>query len=147
MSTPGVKRPVGWYPDPYGAASPVYWDGSTWIGVVDARRLGVPPPSEGSATVAGSDDESRRHRYIGDAHVGVWTVRQLFDALCWILAGIMLIVIGAAPDISSGWLIALGICVALYGVWILVGARSYWVSSWVYALALIAVVGAWAAVF
>lgn len=138
---------MGWHPDPYGSASPVYWDGSTWIGVVDARQLNVPPPSEGSTSVAGSDGKPSRHRYIGDAQVGVWTVRQLLDALCWILAGIMLIVIGAQPDISSGWVIALGLPVALYGIWILVGARSYWVTSWVYALALIAVIGAWTAVF
>ena len=82
-------------------------------------------------------------RFIGDADLGGISVRQGIDSLAYVIAGIAMIVFGVSEE-GSPWGIALGIAAILYGGWVLV-AESYWVSTFIYLIAILAVVAAFGA--
>lgn len=82
-------------------------------------------------------------RYVGDANLGGIKLRQGIDCLAYVIAGIAMIVFGVSED-GSGWGVALGIAAILYGGWILI-AESYWVSTFIYLIAILAVVAAFSA--
>lgn len=79
-------------------------------------------------------------RFVGDADLGGIKLRQGIDCLAYVIAGIAMIVFGVSED-GSGWGVVFGIAAILYGGWILV-AESYWVSTFIYLIAILAVVAA-----
>ena len=104
---------------------------------------GVPQPS--GATSAAQYGQAR---FVGDAApIGGIPLSRLFNAICYAIAGIALLVISAQPDLPGGGSMALAVAIGLgaiaYGAKILLTRTSYWVSSWVYLLAF----GAVAAMF
>ncbi len=106
------------------------------------------PATRPSTTSPASQGNRATPRYVGDAGIGdLWSVRQVFDAACWIIAGIAMIVLAVQPETSSGWVVVIGIAGVLYGLRILFGGGSYWVSSWVYVIAFFAVVFSFGAIF
>ncbi len=108
-----------------------------------------PGPATRPSTSSSASPSSRATpRYVGDAGIGdLWSVRQVFDAACWVIAGIAMIVLALQPETSSGWVVVIGIAGVLYGLRILFGGGSYWVSSWVYVIAFFAVVVTFGAIF
>jgi hypothetical protein len=88
-------------------------------------------------TVGVASHEERR--LIGDAVVGGRTLSRTIDALCWALAGLALIVMGANSD--TPFAILGGLAAGGYGAYIFLSVGSYWTSSIVYALAFFAVLG------
>ena len=58
-----------------------------------------------------------------------------------------MIVLAVQPETSSGRVVVIGIAGVLYGLRILFGGGSYWVSSWVYVIAFFAVVVTFGAIF
>ena len=87
-------------------------------------------------------------RYVSDAQIGEnFTVRQVLDGLCWMIAGIAAVVFGTQPEFSSGWVIAGGLAAVVYGLRVLFGGGSYWVSNVVYLIAILSVAAAFGAVF
>lgn len=78
-------------------------------------------------------------RWVGDATLGGRSVSRTVDAGCYVLTGIMLIVI--AVSISKPVVSLLGVGAILYGGWIYATRGSYWRSTAVYALAIIALIG------
>ncbi len=87
-------------------------------------------------------------RYVSDAQIGEnFTVRQVIDGLCWIIAGIAGIVLATQPELFNVWIILVGIAAVIYGLRVLFGGGSYWVSNFVYLIAILAVAAAFGAVF
>lgn len=81
-------------------------------------------------------------RYIGVADLGGGvTVRRLFDAACYVIAGVALIVMAASTK-DAGWAAVAGIGVIVYGGKIALTTTSYWVSTMIYLLAVLAIAGA-----
>lgn len=67
--------------------------------------------------------------------------------MCWVIAGIAVIVFGAQPDVGSGWAVVIGLLGIGYGLRVLFGSGSYWTSNFVYVIALLAVFAALGAIF
>ena len=81
-------------------------------------------------------------RFLGDADLGSGlTVRRLFDAACYVVAGIAFIAIGATTE-GGGWGVVGGVAAMLYGAKIALTTTSYWVSSLIYVVAVLAVAAA-----
>lgn len=102
--------------------------------VVSPTRRPAPQEREPRAPVAANDGP----RFIGDAELGGVSLRRMFDAACYVVAGIAFIVIGA--DTNTTWGVVLGVGVILYGAKIALTLSSYWVSTGIYVVAFLAVV-------
>jgi hypothetical protein len=84
-------------------------------------------------------------RFVGDAApVGGIPLSRLFNAICYIIAGIALVVMSQLAGFPGGGSMALAIVAGLgaiaYGAKIMMTRTSYWVTSWVYVLAIGSVV-------
>jgi hypothetical protein len=102
----------------------------------------APPAAEPvpSGAHAASDAEYGKARFVGDAApVGGIPLSRLFNAICYIIAGIALVVMSQLAGFPGGGSMALAIVIGLaaiaYGAKIMLTRTSYWVSSWVYLLA------------
>ncbi len=105
-------------------------------------------PARQSASRAAAQSTRPSPRYVSDAQIGEnFTVRQVLDGLCWMIAGIAAVVFGTQPEFSSGWVIAGGLAAVVYGLRVLFGGGSYWVSNVVYLIAILSVAAAFGAVF
>jgi hypothetical protein len=156
----------GWYPNPDGSESLRYWDGSRWSDHYSGQQAPAPPPTEHASRVVTPpirsasaaeqvsssspglptgfrtrhQDARPSHRFIGDAELGsYWTVRQIIDAICYVVSGIVLIVIAAQPE-GADWAALLGIGAILYGLRIVAMGGTYWVSYWIYVVTLFVIV-------
>ena len=162
-ATISTKPERGWYPDPVDARRERFWNVDTWTsrtrraGQFGETHIAAPKPHPPAPDPAARRPDTThvsdagRHatqarltsegpRYVGDAAVGeYWSVRQLLDAAAYVVAGIALIVMAMQPDVDSAWLPLIGLASMLYGAKIAIAGGSYWVSSWVYAIAGIAV--------
>lgn len=131
-SAPGTTYPASPYPaSPYPAAPQPAFAGE------------APVPS--GATAAPGYGKAK---FVGDAApVGGIPLSRILNSLCYVIAGIALLVMSGQPGFPGGGSMAvailLGIGAILYGGKILLTRTSYWVSSWVYILA----IGAVAAMF
>ncbi len=118
---------------------------------LDAGSAPAPPqrPVHRTAPRANAAQTARPSpRYVSDAQLGEnFTVRQVLDGLCWMIAGIAAVVFGTQPEFSSGWVIAGGLAAVAYGLRVLFGGGSYWVSNFVYLIAILSVMAAFGAVF
>jgi hypothetical protein len=77
---------------------------------------------------------------VGDATpLGGPSISRILNALCYIIAGVASFVLAAQPGVGRGWPIVFGIGGVLYGLKILFTRSSYWVSSFVYVVAILAV--------
>lgn len=74
------------------------------------RATRQPPPRTAAPRARASS------RYVSDAQIGEnFTVRQVVDGLCWMIAGIAAVVFGTQPEYSSVWVILIGIAAVIYG--------------------------------
>ena len=114
----------------------------------------APPsaPSYAAAVPSGAHAPSGegygKAKFVGDsAPVGGIPLSRLFNSICYIIAGIALVVMSQLAGFPGGGSMALAIVIGLgavaYGAKIMMTRTSYWVSSWVYLLAF----GAVAAMF
>lgn len=80
-------------------------------------------------------------RWVGDAEVAGRPLGRVFDASCYAVAGIAVVVAGLAStdDSAPPWLPLIGGAGVLYGLRIFLTDGSYWTSTWVYVIALFAV--------
>ena len=101
----------------------------------------APPAAPGDAARGGSGSTAYgQARFVGDAApVGGIPLSRLFNAICYVIAGIALVVMSQLPGFPGGGSMALAIVIGLgsiaYGAKIVLTRSSYWVSSWVYLLA------------
>ena len=106
------------------------------------RATRQPPPRTAAPRARASP------RYVSDAQIGEnFTVRQVVDGLCWMIAGIAAVVFGTQPEYSSVWVILIGIAAVIYGLRVLFAGGSYWVSNVVYLITILTVTAAFAAAF
>lgn len=112
----------------------------------------APIPSYAAAVPSGAHAASGegygKAKFVGDAApVGGIPLSRLFNSICYIIAGIALVVMSQLAGFPGGGSMALAIVIGLgavaYGAKIMMTRTSYWVSSWVYLLAF----GAVAAMF
>ncbi|WP_018331999.1 hypothetical protein [Actinomycetospora chiangmaiensis] len=63
---------------------------------------------------------------------GISLTMRLINGLLTVLSGITIAVIAVRdpPMPDRGWVVAAAVAWALYGVYILLTRRSYWVSNW-----------------
>jgi hypothetical protein len=99
-----------------------------------------PEPVRSGATGALEDIGYGKARFVGDAApVGGIPLSRLFNSICYVIAGIALVVMSQLPGFPGGGSMALAIVIGLlaiaYGAKIALTRTSYWVSSWVYVLA------------
>jgi hypothetical protein len=84
-------------------------------------------------------------RFVGDARpIGGIPLSRIFNAVCYVIAGIALLVMSAQPSVPTAAPLVIGLLGIAYGVKILVTRSSYWVSSVVYVVAIGAVVAMFA---
>jgi len=84
-------------------------------------------------------------RFVGDA-APVAAMSRFFNAACYIVTGIAMFVLSAQAADQAWFAIPLGIAGVGYGVKILATRTSYWVSSVIYVLPVLAVCWAIASV-
>jgi hypothetical protein len=87
-------------------------------------------------------------RFFGDAApIAGIPLSRILNSACYLIAGIACLVMSTQPNYPAVWLVLIGMAGIGYGGKILVTRSSYWVSTAVYVIAVIAVVAAFTAVF
>ncbi|MEI4273027.1 hypothetical protein TEK04_14965 [Klenkia sp. LSe6-5] len=104
-----------------------------------ARRSNRPTTN---GTTSPRDDGYGRARFVGDAApVAGIPLSRVLNAACYVISGIAIIVIGVQVGHGTAGAAALGLAAIAYGVYVVLSRGSYWVSSWIYVLTIIAVLG------
>ena len=116
---------------------PVDQQTASALPIPDYHPSPAAPPTPSGATSA---EEYGKARFVGDAApIGGIPLSRLFNSICYVIAGIALLVMSQLPDFPSGGSMALAVVIGLgsiaYGAKIALTRTSYWVSSWVYLLA------------
>jgi hypothetical protein len=79
-------------------------------------------------------------KFIGDAQpIPGMPLSRILNALCYVVAGIAMIVISAQPRIPVAAPLLIGLAFIAYGIKIAVTRGSYWMASFIYVLAIGAV--------
>jgi hypothetical protein len=99
------------------------------------QTAGTPyPPQAQAAPAYGSS------KFVGDAQpFGGMPLSRIWNAACYVVAGIALLVISAQPGIPVVAPLIIGLAFIAYGINIAVTRGSYWIASIVYVLAIGAV--------
>jgi hypothetical protein len=149
-----------------------FWNGTGWTtrvrltGTSEEAHVDIPdprPPAPQPATavavrtpqatrrpsLAGQQASTDGHRYVSTAQIGDMSIRRLFDAACYLIAGIAFLVLPvvANEDTASsegtnlGWIAFFGVGAILYGLKIALTRTSYWVSTLIYLVAVLSVGG------
>ena len=121
--------------------------GDAWMHWAPQQPAVPPPAATSGATAASSPQrpEFGEARFVGDARpIAGIPLSRIFNAVCYVIAGIAMLVISAQPSVPPLWPLVFGLLALAYGVKILVTRGSYWVHSLVYVIAIGAVVAMFA---
>lgn len=141
-----APQPQQWAPAPQAwpaPPQPAPHDGPQlhWAPGPDVAAVPVAPTPPPPAAAEPKRAEYGEARFVGDARpIAGIPLSRIFNAACWIIAGIAMLVISAQPTIPTVWPLIFGLAGIAYGAKILFTRSAYWVSSTVYVIAIGAVV-------
>ena len=143
------QRADGSIRNPTSTERMAYWQGKSpsSLSASNPNRQAPASSSPGFRTQLSTNQQGHSGaKFIGDAALGEsWTVRQVIDALCYMITGIAFMIGAFQPDLP-GWLFVVGIAAFTYGIWVL-NTDSYWVSTIVYLIAFLSVMLVFGAIF